>query len=151
MRIMDAYRDPVRENQVVILWDVAEGYFTGCYARLRDDDKAFLHRETINLGSSSETANAYKFEALDASNPGLDSKRLLQRGDYDGMKGRKFGGVFIVEDYVRRSDGEVTVRAKLRRWIPVSQVPFEPMPEPDLDDGYVGPLPTWPSGARGWD
>lgn len=151
LRIMEAYRDPVRPEQIVIIWDVAEGYYTNCYSNLKDPSREFLHRETINCYGSSEQAKDYKIEALDASNPGLDARELLVRGDFDGLSGRRFGGVFRLEDYTRRSDGEPAVRAKLRYWIPVDQVPTAETPAPLLRHGYVGPLPSWPDNARGWD
>ena len=151
LRIREAYPDPLHPSQVVIRWDVSEGYYAGCYANLNESRKAFLNTETINLGTVASTATAYKLQALDASNPGLNSYDLLYRGDWDGLKGRKFGGVFVAEDYVRRGSSEVSVRCKLRRWIPVAEVPTTPIPDPDLRHGYSGTIPSWPAGARGWD
>jgi len=141
---------PVGETQVEVLWDVAEGYYAGCYAQAPEHVR-FLHRETINLGTKSAPATAYKIDALNRSNPGLDAYRLLTRGDWDGLRGRKFGAVFRMEDYPSKRTGAPAVRAKLREWIPVSEVPSTPAPEPYLQHGYTGELPAWPEGAKGWD
>lgn len=150
--ISDVAPDPDHDDQIVIYWDVAEGYYAGCFDRLTPDKypkQMFLRTETINCNTKAHQSTEYKITALDMSNPRCDAKTYIKTGDWGQLIGKKFGAVLFAEDYP--SAGGPRVRSKLRNWIPVQDVPNTPIPEPVIRHGYAGPIPEWPEGARGWD
>lgn len=104
-----------------LVFDIAEGPNTGHYSDAWGVEHPNAHRIVMSYKPTAVNMLAGRLNAIDASNPGFDSRAACKANRFDFFVGRLVGVVMREEEY-RRRDGSVGVRVSLDQVVTVQAV-----------------------------
>ena len=92
-----------------LVYDIAEGPDTGFYSDAWGVTHPYAHRIIMSYKDSALNMLEGRLNAIDASNPGFDSRAVCDANRFDMFVGRLVG-VNLQEEEYKKNDGNVGVR-----------------------------------------